>query len=81
VPLPREDLDRIKRIVADYPDAPADISDFQWMSVPRYWDCVRIPLEGRDPAVIHPLREDQHGGLHFRVGWDTVEKIAAIWLL
>ena len=79
--LPSEDLARIKRVVADYPDAPTGIENFLWLSVPSYWDHLRVPLEGRRATLIHPRREDQHGGLRFRVGWDEHECIAALWLL
>jgi hypothetical protein len=79
--LPREDLDRIKRLVADYPDSPAGIEDFLWLSVPRYWDHLRVPLGERRATVIRPRREDRHGGLRFRVGWDSRERVVALWLL
>ena len=78
---PDEDLTRIKRIVSDYPDAPPGIEDFLWLSVPKYWEHLRVPLEADRATVIYPQREDRHGGIHFRVGWDARERVAALWLL
>jgi hypothetical protein len=76
-----DQLARIKRLVADYPDAPAQIEQFHWFTVPRYWDHLRVPLGSGRAVLIHPRREDQHGGLRFRVGWNAEERIAALWLL
>lgn len=81
MPLPPEELARIKSLVADYPDAPPGIEDFLWLTVPKYWDHLRVPLEEGRAALIHPRREDRHGGIRFRVGWDAGEHIAALWVL
>ena len=74
-------LPQIKRIVASYPDAPAGIEDYTWMSVPRSWEHLTIPTEEMGGVIIEPRHEDRHGGIAFRVGWNEAEEVAALWLL
>jgi hypothetical protein len=74
-------LEQIKRVVADYPDAPAGIEDYSWFSVPRYWESLAIPGARRRDQRLVPLHEDRHGGIAFKVGWDEEERVAAVWLL
>lgn len=71
-------LEGIKRVVAGYRNAPAGIEDYTWMSVPRYWESVRVPGAG---SMIEPRHEDRHGGVAFRVGWNVNERVVAIWIL
>jgi len=74
-------LARIRKVVAGYPDAPADIEEYTWLEVPRYWESLTVPVgEGRE-IRIEPLHEDRHGGVAFRVGWNEQERIAAVWIL
>ena len=48
------------------------------MSVPRYWESLRVPGVG---SVIEPRHEDRHGGVSFRVGWNVSERMVALWIL
>ena len=68
-------LDGIRGVVADYPNAPADIRDYTWVLAPRYWDRYRVP-GGKD---IEPRHQDHHGGVSFRVGWSVPDRTVAIW--
>jgi hypothetical protein len=67
----------IKGVVSSFPDAPADLSEYDWMSVPRYWESVNVPLGGR----IEPRHEDRHAGVSFRVGWSERDRVAALWMV
>ncbi|MBI4409356.1 MAG: hypothetical protein HY561_06580 [Gemmatimonadetes bacterium] len=70
----------LKRLAADYPDAPADLDEYFWLSVPKYWECVTVPIIGRDVRIA-PRHEDRHGGVGFKVGWNVEERVAALWIL
>lgn len=74
-------LERIKRVVAAYPDAPAGIEEYDWLSVPKYWDHLRVPTEQAREVLVEPRHDDQHAGQRFRVGWSEAERVAALWLL
>ena len=71
-------MDGIKRVVAGYQNAPDGIEEYTWMSVPRYWESLRVPCVG---SVIEPRHEDRHGGVSFRVGWSVSERMVALWIL
>jgi len=71
-------LERIKRVVAGYANAPVGIEEYLWLSVPKYWESVRVPGAGQ---IIEPRHEDRHGGVSFRVGWSVSERVAALWIL
>jgi hypothetical protein len=64
-------------VVSSFPDAPPDLLDYDWMSVPRYWESATVPRGGR----IEPRHEDRHGGVSFRVGWSERDRVAALWIL
>ncbi len=72
---------QIKKVVASYPDAPRGIEHFTWLSVPKYWESLRVPNPGGRELRIVPRHEDQHGGALFRVGWDEEERVVALWIL
>jgi hypothetical protein len=76
-PANEELIERIKDVVAGYPDAPADLRSYDWFTVPRYWDGFRVPLGEH----IEPRHEDRHGGIAFRVGWSVPDRAAALWIL
>ncbi len=78
---PAERLAHIKKVVASYPDAPKGIEHYTWLSVPSYWESLRVPTAGQREVRITPRHEDQHGGVLFRVGWDEAEQVAALWIL
>lgn len=78
---PADVLERIKRVVASYADAPPDIEDYAWFEAPRYWESLVIPLGERRRVRIIPRHEDRHAGVAFRVGWDERERVAAVWIL
>jgi hypothetical protein len=78
---PADVLERIKRLVATYPDAPAGIEHYTWFEVPRYWESLVVPVGDRRRVRIVPRHEDRHAGVAFRVGWDEAEQIAAVWIL
>jgi hypothetical protein len=81
-PPSRSDLlPRIKRIVASYPDAPAGLEDYTWLSVPRSWEHLTVPTADRREIIIEPRHQDQHAGVGFRVGWNEAEQVAALWML
>jgi hypothetical protein len=71
-------LAAIKRVVADYANAPDGIENYRWVRAPRYWDRMAIP--GANVSV-EPRHDDQHAGVAFRVGWNEAERVAVVWLL
>lgn len=74
-------LQQIKRIIASYPDAPADLEEYHWITVPRTWEHLTVPTEDLLGVIIEPRHEDRHGGAGFRVGWNEAERVAALWML
>src|SRR5690606_21801394 len=78
---PADVLERIKRVVASYADAPPDIEDYAWFAAPRYCASLGIPLGARRRVRITPPHEDRHAGVAFRVGWDESKRVAAVWIL
>jgi len=74
-------LPQIKRIIASYPDAPPDLVEYAWVTVPRSWEHLTVPTGDQRAVIIEPRHEDRHGGIAFRVGWNEPEKVAALWML
>ena len=68
----------IRRVVAGYRNAPADIEQYTWLTAPRYWDRLAVP--GGNCSV-EPRHEDRHAGVSFRVGWNERERAAVLWIL
>lgn len=71
-------LATIKRVVAGYRNAPAEIERYTWLRAPRAWDRLAIPGAG---CFVEPRHEDRHAGVAFRVGWNEAEQVAALWIL
>ncbi|MBI4541110.1 MAG: hypothetical protein HY704_16535 [Gemmatimonadetes bacterium] len=79
--LGSELMAELKALAAEDADAPAGIEDYTWITVPRYWESVKVPTADGREVMIVPRREDRHGGLAFRVGWNEEERVAALWIL
>jgi hypothetical protein len=77
-------VQRLKDLIADYPDAPPGLSNFTWVTVPRYWDRLAIPGTAArhrgERLYVRPTHEDRHGGVIFSVGWDEPERFVALWI-